>query len=109
MVRQLKAEGRVKHFGLSCHNHNIIDVVKHAAVSNKLDAMLLAYSFFQREGAPTDWLQQFDAVLSLAKTKNIGITVMKTLQGAQGSGAVSKDIGKCEGKKAAAKRGAQPS
>jgi predicted aldo/keto reductase-like oxidoreductase len=103
VVRQLKAEGRVKHFGLSCHNYNLIDVVKHAAASNKVDAMLLAYSFFQRKGAPRDWLEQFDAALELAKSKNIGITVMKTLQGAQGAGAVSKDIDRWEAKKAAAK------
>jgi predicted aldo/keto reductase-like oxidoreductase len=103
VVRQLKTEGRVKHFGLSCHHHNLIDVVKHAAASDKVDTMLLAYSFFQRDGAPKDWLEQFDAALELAKSKNIGITVMKTLQGAQGSGAVAKDIDKWEGKKAAAK------
>jgi predicted aldo/keto reductase-like oxidoreductase len=103
VFRQLKAEGRVKHFGLSCHHHNLIDVVKHAAASDKVDTMLLAYSFFQRDGAPKDWLEQFDAALALAKAKNIGITVMKTLQGAQGSGTVPKDIDKWEGKKAAAK------
>ena len=102
-VRELKTEGRVKYFGLSCHHHNLIDVAKHAAASNRVDAMLLAYSFFQRKGAPEDWLDRFDAVLSLAKAKNIGITVMKTLQGAQGSGAVLKDIEEWEGKKAAAK------
>jgi predicted aldo/keto reductase-like oxidoreductase len=103
VVRQLKAEGKVKHFGLSCHHHNLIDVVRHAVASDKVDAMLLAYSFFQRKGTPKDWLSQFDDVLSLARAKNIGITVMKTLQGAQGSGAVPKDIDRWEGKKAAAK------
>ncbi len=102
-VRQLKAEGKVKYFGLSCHHHNLIDVVEHAVASNKVDAMLLAYSFFQRKGAPKNWLDQFDAVLSLASAKNIGVTVMKTLQGAQGSGVVLEDIDPWEGKKAAAK------
>jgi len=103
VVNQLKSEGKVRFFGLSCHNYNLIDVVKHAVESNKVDLMILAYSYFQRQGAPKDWLKEYNNAIKLAKSKNIGITTMKCLQGAQAANAVRRGINQIEAKKAAAK------
>ncbi|MCP4726379.1 MAG: aldo/keto reductase [bacterium] len=107
-VRQLKSEGKIRYYGFSTHNYNLIEAVKKAADSNKVDVMLLAYNFYQKEfpegyQAPADWLKEFNDVLKVAKSKNIGITAMKILQGAQGAEVVDKGVDPKLAKQAAAK------
>ncbi|MFC1476979.1 aldo/keto reductase [candidate division KSB1 bacterium] len=103
VYRELKSDGKIRFFGLSTHNYNLVDTVRHAVESNKVDVMLLAYNYFQQRGAPKDWLKEFNEVVKLAHTKNIGITTMKTLQGAQGAEVLRQGIGQTDAKLAAAK------
>ncbi len=107
-VRELKNAGKIRFYGFSTHNYNLIEAVRKAVESNKIDVMLLAYNFFQKKfpadyPEPYNWLKEFNEVLKLAATKNIGITSMKTLQGAQGAAIIDPDIDKKAAKQAAAK------
>jgi len=107
-LEQLRSDGKVQYFGISTHNWNLVEAVKRAVASNKIDLMLLAYNYFQRNlpkgrERSENWFQDFQNVLKLAHDKNIGVTTMKTLQGAQGAGAIKKGIDRKEAKLAAAK------
>jgi len=108
VINQLKSEGKVKSFGLSTHSYNLIDTVKHAVASNKVDVMLLSYNYFLRDApkgykVPSDWLKQLNDVIKLAHAKNIGIVGMKAFQGMQALNLLKKGIDPLEAKKAAAK------
>jgi len=76
-VKQLKAEGKLKHAGISNHgsqwedNGDPMDKVLLAAVEDgRFDVMLLVYNFVQQEAA--------ERVIEACKKKNIGVTLMKT-------------------------------
>lgn len=77
-VAKLKADGRLKHAGCSCHGPRgegpSMETVLSAAVEmNKFDLMLMSYNFMNKEEA--------ENVLALCKAKNIGTTAMKTSPG----------------------------
>jgi len=106
--KQLKTDGNVRFFGISTHHHNLVETVRHAVESNKVDVMLLAYNYLQRRGVPENtrrenWLRDYNTVVKLAHEKNIGITAMKTLQGAQGASAIKSGDQSLNAKKAAVK------
>jgi predicted aldo/keto reductase-like oxidoreductase len=76
---QLKAEGRVRFTGVTCHGAEATDqsgmgdVLCAAAEDGRFDVMLLVYNFLNHaEG---------DRVLAAAKTNNVGTTAMKTAPG----------------------------
>ncbi len=76
---QLKAEGKVKYVGISCHGHNwrediptesMEQILGTAIDDGRFDAFLLVYNVInQSEG---------NRILSLCKKKNIGAIVMKS-------------------------------
>ena len=76
---QLKAEGKVKYVGVSCHGHNwrediptetMEQILGTAIDDGRFDVLLLVYNVInQSEG---------NRILTLCKKKNIGTTVMKS-------------------------------
>jgi len=78
-VASLKAEGRLKHAGISSHGprgrgqDGLGDVLVNAAEDNRYDLMLLTYNFLNESEA--------DRVLVACKARNIGTTAMKTVPG----------------------------
>lgn len=76
MIRELKAEGRVRYAGLSQHGAQWNDVqetmeqiLSAAAEDGRFDVALFVYNFLQTEMG--------ERVLKLYKAKNIGTTIMK--------------------------------
>lgn len=77
-IEKLKAEGRVKHAGLSCHGprgegDSMQKVLTAAAEDGRFDLMLMVYNFMNFEEA--------ENVLAVCKEKNIGTVAMKTSPG----------------------------
>jgi aryl-alcohol dehydrogenase-like predicted oxidoreductase len=76
---QLKAEGKLKHAGISSHGPRgdepdaMDTVLIKAAESGHYDVMLLSYGFINAEEA--------ERVLKVCKDKNIGTTIMKSATG----------------------------
>jgi len=108
VFNQLKSEGKVRSFGISSHHFNLVEKAKYFIESNKIDVILLAYNYLQRRNVPENylsknWLQDLDNVLKLAKSKNVGVVTMKTLQGAQAAGIAEKGKPSLKTKLAAAK------
>lgn len=79
-VAKLKADGKLKHGGISCHGpreegEDSMEKVLLAAVEDgRFDLMLLSYNFMNKDEA--------ERVLAACKKANIGTTAMKTAPGA---------------------------
>lgn len=77
--KRLKAEGRVKFVGLSCHGprrgsgDSMEKILCAAAEDGRFDLMLLVYNFMNKEAG--------DKVLAACKKNNVGTTAMKTSPG----------------------------
>lgn len=77
---QLKADGKLKHIGISCHGagrgspDTQEEILMAAATDGRFDVLLLTYSFLNREMG--------DKVLAACKEHNVGTTAMKTAPGA---------------------------
>jgi aryl-alcohol dehydrogenase-like predicted oxidoreductase len=75
----LKAEGRVRFRGVSCHgpgrgvDQTAGDILVAAAEDGRFDMMLLVYNFLNHE--------EGDRVLAACKANNVGTTAMKTSPG----------------------------
>jgi predicted aldo/keto reductase-like oxidoreductase len=78
-VNKLKAEGRVKFIGLSCHGpgrtegNSMEEVLCAAAEDGRFDIVLFIYNFMNKEAG--------EKILAACKKKNIGTTAMKTSPG----------------------------
>lgn len=77
-VKHLKADGRLKHAGVSCHGprgmgDSMEKVLVSAVDDGRFDLMLLVYSFLNKE--------EGEKVLAACKQKNVGTTAMKTTPG----------------------------
>jgi predicted aldo/keto reductase-like oxidoreductase len=78
-VRRLKADGRLRHAGVSCHGprggegDRMDDVLVAAAEDGRFDLMLVAYGFINQERG--------DRVLAACKDNNVGTTAMKVSPG----------------------------
>jgi predicted aldo/keto reductase-like oxidoreductase len=78
-VKQLKADGRLKYAGISCHGprgmygDSMEKVLLSGADDGRFDIFLLTYNFLNKEEA--------EKVLKACKTKNIATTAMKTTPG----------------------------
>ncbi len=94
----LKSEGKVKFFGLSCHQPNLIKIVKRALELNLIDLMIIPYNFSAKKGYP-----ELNKILSLAKEKNVGITTMKNFVGAGAANIMKKRDSQIKQKQAAVK------
>lgn len=79
-IKKLKADGRVKHGGISCHGprgeegDSMEKVLLAAVEDGRFDLMLLSYNFMNADEA--------ERVLAACKKKDIGTTAMKTAPGA---------------------------
>jgi len=77
---RLKAEGRVRFRGISCHGagrgveQTAADILSAGAESGRFDMMLLIYNFMNREDG--------ERVMAACKANNVGTTAMKTSPGA---------------------------
>ena len=78
-VEKLKAEGRIRHLGVSSHGprgaegDSMSTVLTAAAEDGRYDLMLLVYNFMNRE--------EGEKILAACKKHNIGTTAMKTRPG----------------------------
>ncbi len=77
-VAKLKADGRLKHAGISCHGPRgegvpMSDILLAAVEDGRFDLMLLVHNFLKPE--------EGEKVLAACKEKNIGTTAMKTNAG----------------------------
>jgi predicted aldo/keto reductase-like oxidoreductase len=78
-MERLKAEGRVRHTGVSYHGPsrkgqgNLAEVLCATAEDGRFDMMLLVYNFMNQE--------QGDRILAACKANNIGTTIMKSAPG----------------------------
>ncbi|MCP4601771.1 MAG: aldo/keto reductase [Proteobacteria bacterium] len=78
-TQKLKAEGRLKHAGISCHGPDKEEeasmeaVLLKAVEDGRFDVMLLTYNYMKAE--------EGERVLKACKEKNIGTTAMKTSAG----------------------------
>jgi predicted aldo/keto reductase-like oxidoreductase len=76
---RLKAEGRVRFRGISCHGagrgveQTAADILSAAAESGRFDLMLFIYNFMNREDG--------ERVMAACKANNVGTTAMKTSPG----------------------------
>ncbi len=77
-MTELKAEGRVRHVGVSQHGsfwfrdpeETMDKILLAAAEDGRFDVFLMAYNFLRRDGV--------EAVLEACRRKNIGVALMKT-------------------------------
>ena len=78
-VAKLKAEGRVKHAGLSCHGprgdegDSMEKILTAASEDGRFDLMLLVYNFMNKDAA--------EKVIAACKKNDVGVTIMKTSPG----------------------------
>jgi aryl-alcohol dehydrogenase-like predicted oxidoreductase len=78
-VKRLKADGRVRHAGVSCHGprdgdgESMAKVLTAAAEDGRFDLMLLSYNFMNRDEA--------EDVLDTCAERKVGTTAMKTAPG----------------------------
>lgn len=78
-IEKLKADGRVRYTGISCHGprgregDSMEKVLTAAAEDGRFDLMLLVYNFMNKDAA--------ERVLAACKQKNIGTTAMKSSPG----------------------------
>jgi predicted aldo/keto reductase-like oxidoreductase len=76
---QLKAEGRVRFVGVTCHGaeatdqSGMADVLCAAVEDGRFDVLLLVYNFLNHD--------EGDRVIAAAKANNVGTTAMKTAPG----------------------------
>jgi len=79
VVKKLKADGRLKHAGISCHGpqgsegDSFEKIITTAAEDGRFDLMLLSYNFMNKDDA--------EKVLKVCNKNNIGTTAMKTCPG----------------------------
>jgi len=78
-IATLKAEGRVRHTGLSYHGprddtqDSMVDVLTAAAEDGRFDLMLLVCNFLNHEDS--------DRIIAACSANNVGVTAMKTAPG----------------------------
>jgi predicted aldo/keto reductase-like oxidoreductase len=78
-VHRLKADGRLRHAGVSCHGprgeegDSMEDVLKATAEDGRFDLVLMAYGFMNQEPG--------NRALAALKAKNLGTTAMKVSPG----------------------------
>jgi len=78
-IEKLKAEGRVRHAGVSCHGpegdegDSMEKILTAAAGDGRFDLMLLVYNFMNKDAA--------EKVIAACKKNDVGVTIMKTSPG----------------------------
>ncbi len=78
VVERLKKEGKIRHFGFSCHDGNVADLLHKAAKLPLVDAVMFRYNFRTYGNA------ELNRAMDAAHKANVGLIAMKT-QGAEAS------------------------
>jgi predicted aldo/keto reductase-like oxidoreductase len=78
VVERLKKEGKIRHFGFSCHDGNVAELLHKAAATPWVDAVMFRYNFRQYGNKELN-----DAIDACTKAK-VGLIAMKT-QGSEAS------------------------
>ncbi len=77
-VAKLKREGKIKYFGFSCHNHNVVELMNLAATLPWIDSIMFRYNFRQYGN------KELNKAIDACHRANIGLIAMKT-QGSSSS------------------------
>lgn len=77
-VEQLKSQGKIRYFGFSCHNHNVVELMNLAATLPWIDSIMFRYNFRQYGN------KELNNAMDACHKANIGLIAMKT-QGSSSS------------------------
>jgi predicted aldo/keto reductase-like oxidoreductase len=83
-VERLKSEGKIRHFGFSCHDGNVAELLHQAAATPWVDAVMFRYNFRQYGN------DELNRAMDACVKANVGLIAMKT----QGSEAGFRDAWK---------------
>ena len=72
VAERMKKEGRIKHFGFSCHSDNVVELLQRAAATSWVDAIMFRYNFRQYGD------RELNAAMDACAKANIGLIAMKT-------------------------------
>ena len=72
VAEKLKKEGRINHFGFSCHSGNVVELLNKASKESWVDAIMFRYNF--RQYGNTELNRAIDA----CSRADIGLIAMKT-------------------------------
>ena len=81
LVAKLKKQGKLRFFGFSCHNANVVTLLRRAAELPWIDAVMFRYNF-RRYGD-----RQLNKAIDACAKANVGLIAMKT----QGSASSFRD------------------
>lgn len=81
VVAKLKKQGKIKHFGFSCHHGNVAELLTKAAELDWVDSVMFRYNF------RTYGDKQLNKAMDAAHKAKVGLIAMKT----QGSASSFKD------------------
>ncbi len=72
LVEKLKKEGKIRHFGFSCHAGNVAELLNKAAGLPWVESIMFRYNFRQYGN------KELNAAIDAAHKANIGLIAMKT-------------------------------
>ncbi len=72
LVAKLKKQGKIRHFGFSCHNGNVAELLHAAATHRWVDAVMFRYNF------RTYGDKELNKAMDAAAKANVGLIAMKT-------------------------------
>lgn len=71
-VARLKEEGKIRHFGFSCHDGNVAELLHLAAETPWVECVMFRYNFHRYGDA------ELNAAIDAAHAANVGLIAMKT-------------------------------
>ncbi|MGD8863280.1 MAG: aldo/keto reductase [Myxococcales bacterium] len=78
VVDELKAQGKIRHFGFSCHDGNVPELLELAAKTPWVEAVMFRYNFRKYDD------KKLNAAMDEAHAAGVGLIAMKT-QGSEAS------------------------
>ncbi|HZJ56313.1 MAG TPA: aldo/keto reductase [Myxococcaceae bacterium] len=72
VAERMKKEGRIQHFGFSCHSGNVVELMTLAAKTTWVDAIMFRYNFRQYGN------RELNVAIDACAKANIGLIAMKT-------------------------------
>jgi predicted aldo/keto reductase-like oxidoreductase len=77
-VEELKKSGRIRHFGFSCHDGTVVELLNKAAATPYIEAVMFRYNFRQYGD------KELNAAIDACAKAGVGLIAMKT-QGSEAS------------------------
>ncbi|MFO0974550.1 MAG: aldo/keto reductase [Phycisphaerae bacterium] len=71
-VAALKRRGKIRHFGFSCHNENLVALLRQAATAGTADVCMFKYNFRSFDDA------ELNRAIDAAAAAHVGLIAMKT-------------------------------